>query len=197
MLYNEYSLEECPIKPAFTWSKSTVEHQNNVWNLFTVNNKDTGRTSMASFWCLNCYLWTDFTHCSGVSIVDLEQVNAAWVVLVSLKILTEESERRFQQSCKVTLLKSHFDMGVLLWICCIFSEHLFLRTPLDGCYMCYFMLVYQKWNLYCYAKSTNIYFEKKTKNKTMHLKMFRKNSILLVLLNATLLKTHFGMGVFL
>ena len=33
----------------------------------------------------------------------------------------------------VTLLKSHFGMGVLLYICCIFSEHLFLRTPLDGC----------------------------------------------------------------
>ena len=24
-------------------------------------------------------------------------------------------------------------MGVLLQICCIFSEHLFLRTPLEGC----------------------------------------------------------------
>ena len=33
---------------------------------------------------------------------------------------------------KATLLKSHFSMGVLLQICCIFSEHLFLRTPLDG-----------------------------------------------------------------
>ena len=28
--------------------------------------------------------------------------------------------------------KSHFAMGVLLWICCIFSEHLFVRTPLEG-----------------------------------------------------------------
>ena len=28
---------------------------------------------------------------------------------------------------KVTLLKSAFDMGVLLDICCIFSEHLFLK----------------------------------------------------------------------
>ena len=27
------------------------------------------------------------------------------------------------------LLKSHFGMGVLLSICCIFSEHVFLRTP--------------------------------------------------------------------
>ena len=32
-----------------------------------------------------------------------------------------------------THLKSRFSMGVLLQICCIFSEHLFLRTPLDGC----------------------------------------------------------------
>ena len=32
------------------------------------------------------------------------------------------------------LLKSHFGVGVLLQIFCIFSEHLFLRTPLGGCY---------------------------------------------------------------
>ena len=31
------------------------------------------------------------------------------------------------------LLKPHFGMSVLLSICCIFSEHLFLKTPLDGC----------------------------------------------------------------
>ena len=34
---------------------------------------------------------------------------------------------------KVTL-KSHFNMGVLLYISCIFLEHLFLRTPLDDCF---------------------------------------------------------------
>ena len=31
-------------------------------------------------------------------------------------------------------LQSNFGMGVLLPICGIFSEHLFLRTPLDGCF---------------------------------------------------------------
>ena len=31
-------------------------------------------------------------------------------------------------------LQSQFDMGILVWICCIFSEHLFLRIPLDGCF---------------------------------------------------------------
>ena len=33
----------------------------------------------------------------------------------------------------VITIKLLFGMGVLLEICCIFSEHLFLRTPLDGC----------------------------------------------------------------
>ena len=32
-------------------------------------------------------------------------------------------------------LKSHSGMGVLLYIFCIFSEHLFLRSPLDA-YLC-------------------------------------------------------------
>ena len=35
-----------------------------------------------------------------------------------------------------TLLKSHFSMGVLLQIYYIFSEHLLLRKPLNGCF-CY------------------------------------------------------------
>ena len=37
-------------------------------------------------------------------------------------------EMWFQQSCKTTLLKSHFGMGALPYIHWIFSEHLFLRT---------------------------------------------------------------------
>ena len=32
------------------------------------------------------------------------------------------------------LLKLHFGMGVLLQICCIFSQHLFLGTPLKSCF---------------------------------------------------------------
>ena len=35
-------------------------------------------------------------------------------------------------------LQSNFGMGVLLQICCIFSEHLFLRTPLNGCFRPFF-----------------------------------------------------------
>ena len=35
---------------------------------------------------------------------------------------------------KATLLKSRFGTGILLQICCIFSEHLFLRIPLSSCF---------------------------------------------------------------
>ena len=33
--------------------------------------------------------------------------------------------------CKATLLKSDVGRGAFLYICCIFLEHLFLRTPLE------------------------------------------------------------------
>ena len=38
------------------------------------------------------------------------------------------------EQSKATLLNSHFGMGDLLSICCIFSEHVFLRTPADDCF---------------------------------------------------------------
>ena len=33
---------------------------------------------LTSFCCLYSQLWPDFTHCSGVSTVNFEQVNASW-----------------------------------------------------------------------------------------------------------------------
>ena len=38
----------------------------------------------------------------------------------------------FQKSCFTTLLKSHFGMVVLLQICSIYSEHIFIRTLTEG-----------------------------------------------------------------
>ena len=46
--------------------------------MFEVN-KDTRKTSIASFWCLYCLTLNNFTPCYSVSIVNLEQVNAGWV----------------------------------------------------------------------------------------------------------------------
>ena len=42
---------------------------------------------MASFWCLYCELWTDFTYCSDVFIADIEQINAGWAYIESAGIL--------------------------------------------------------------------------------------------------------------
>ena len=49
----------------------------------------------------------------------------------------------FNKKCFAILLKSHFAMGVLLWICCIFSEHLFIRRILEG-YFCFHQKVFVK-----------------------------------------------------
>ena len=38
------------------------EHQNNVWSLFKIKNKDIRMTPMTLFWCLYCYLRTDFIY---------------------------------------------------------------------------------------------------------------------------------------
>ena len=44
---------------------------------------------------------------------------------------------KFKGECPcrcVILIKFHLGMGALLSSCCIFSERLLLRTPLDGCF---------------------------------------------------------------
>ena len=52
---------------------------NYMFNMFKVNNKDTGTTLLSSFWCLYCQLGTYFTPFFSVSIVNFDQVNAGWV----------------------------------------------------------------------------------------------------------------------
>ena len=52
------------------------KYLNNVGNLLRVHNKDTRTMSVTSFWCLFCQLWTDFTHCSGVSINSWNCINS-------------------------------------------------------------------------------------------------------------------------
>ena len=55
-------------------------------------------------------------------------------ILKTCSKITGEHPYRSVIYCEATLLKSHFGMGVLLWIYCIFSEQLFLGTPLSGCF---------------------------------------------------------------
>ena len=64
----------------------------------------------------------------------------------SIRVLKENGSKNMQQIHRrtpmrkhdfnkvSTLLKSYFGMGILLQICCIFSEHLLLRTSLNDCF---------------------------------------------------------------
>ena len=51
-----------------------------------------------------------------------------------LKIYRKFTRELQCRSCFSTLLKSHFGMDILPQICCIFSEHLFVRKPLECCF---------------------------------------------------------------
>ena len=74
--------------------------------MFKVNNKDTRMTHM----------WTYFTPCSNVSIVNLEQVNAGWVndnqtICISYKTATistwnrqKLAQSRYKKCVNISLL---------------------------------------------------------------------------------------------
>ena len=106
------------------------KYQNNVWNPFKVNNKNTRTTAVTSFWCCYCQLWTDFTHCSGVSIVDFEQINAGWVVvkrlLMSQVVIVGEAAWIFVQIISFTCfshywscLLQNFNRFEFIWFICL------------------------------------------------------------------------------
>ena len=61
-------------RPAFACSKQQWKHQ----KISEICSKLTIKTRTTSLTCIYCQLWTDFTQCFGVSIVDFEQVNAGW-----------------------------------------------------------------------------------------------------------------------
>ena len=46
--------------------------------MLEVNHKNTRTTSLTSFWCFYCKLWTYFIPFSSVSIVNFEQINVSW-----------------------------------------------------------------------------------------------------------------------
>ena len=84
-------LIKCSTQSEITCSNLTIEPlEHMVWNMFKVNNKDIKTTPMASFWCLYCKLWTYFTPCSSVSMVNFEHVNAGrvnetdWIIAISI-----------------------------------------------------------------------------------------------------------------
>ena len=73
------------IKPFFvmtekSWQK-LIENEKPSRHLPTrceICSKLTMKTPERRHWCLYCWLWTNFTPCSAVSIVNFEQVNNSW-----------------------------------------------------------------------------------------------------------------------
>ena len=65
-------------RQSFTCWKSTIETLEKVRNMFSVNNKDTTTTSLSSFWCLYCSLWTYSTPHS----VNPPLIMVGWHVLI-------------------------------------------------------------------------------------------------------------------
>ena len=67
-----------PIRQFFVLSQQW-KHSRELGNLFKVNNRGIQRTPLwVFFWCLYCYLWINFSHCSCVFSVYFEYINAGW-----------------------------------------------------------------------------------------------------------------------
>ena len=79
-------------------------------------------------------------------------------------------------TCLATLLKSHFGMGVLLYICCVYSEHLFLRTPLDSCFWFCLEIWFVTWRNISFLKIYKEQPEALTQCYSIR-KLFSKNSL--------------------
>ena len=73
------------------------KHQHNAWNLFKVNSKDITTSLTLSLWLtLN-----RFHACSGVSIVNFEQVNTGWEASKITRVLYVASQKRHDFIIKI------------------------------------------------------------------------------------------------
>ena len=91
---------------------------------------------MRSIFCLYCNLRTDFSHFSGVFIVDFEQVNASWkCALLSLitTLLSNMSQLTLRQASRMSFIWLSFAaLNVWIWeipICvwCLYGYNLIDR----------------------------------------------------------------------
>ena len=134
-----------------------------MWNMFKANNKDIVTTSLlrTSFWCLYYQLWTYFTTFSNVSIVDFEQVNASWEVIMilrsqsTLKNQNLKNEFLLDQCCYLTKTKARYVFQSIKCQCCPHIE----PSQLTGFYI-RATLAFNGWNKNK-ANSVSLYFPAK------------------------------------
>ena len=120
--------------------------------MFKITNKKTRRTSLTLFLCLYFELWTYFTHSSGVSLVDIEQVNTGWV----MNLITEKQSRpkvfckegvliNFVKFTGKHLCQSFFFNKVAGW-----GLQIYLKGTLAHVFSCEFCEIYK--NTFSYRK---------------------------------------------
>ena len=97
--------------------KSTIETLEKAWDMFKANNKNTRTTSLTSFWCCYCELWTYFTHFSSVPVAEFEQANVSWVpchmrneTTLSSLIILKNLEVKTILTCEWTILQRFIDL---------------------------------------------------------------------------------------
>ena len=74
----------------------------------------------------------EYRHCVNNSCRKKQKQSARGILRKKCSENKQQIYRRTPMP-KRNFLKSHFAMDVLLLICCIFSEHFLLRTPLGDC----------------------------------------------------------------
>ena len=79
-ILSQHNLVSGISRPTFVCWKSTMETPKQCMNPVQSFEYRHRMTSLTSSWCLYCCLCTNFSHSSGVSIVDFEQVNVRWMV---------------------------------------------------------------------------------------------------------------------
>ena len=87
-----------------TLLKKRLKHR-----FFPVNSTKFLKHHLPSFWCLYCLLWTNFTPCSSVSIVNFKHVIAGWYI-------------KNVEDWLVIKVGISYD-GLLKWVCFGFVNH--------------------------------------------------------------------------
>ena len=72
----------------FKVNNKKKKNEKKKWNMFKICNKDTRTTVLASFCCLYCKLWTNFSTFSSVSNTDFERVNVCWEIRSSCSVVS-------------------------------------------------------------------------------------------------------------
>ena len=87
--------------------------------MFIIINRNSRTTSLTSFRCFYCWLWTYFTPFSSVSIINFEQVNVSWIycdvkfiININLKHFRKHFALHIQKAYSVKFLNNH---GNIFW----------------------------------------------------------------------------------